>query len=95
MYRDKVKPHQHNDPYGHGRERYDSIEAVLTATGDSATEETAWQAVKASSQEPKEGDITSNTQWSIVYDNTELTAGIALRRDWDNIIHYDLKAEIR
>lgn len=95
MYRDKVKPHQHNDPYGHGRERYDSIEAVLTEAGDSATEETAWQAVKASSQEPNEGDITSNTQWSIVYDNTELTAGIALRRDWDNIIHYDLKAEIR
>lgn len=95
MYRNKVKPHQHNDPYGHGRERYDSIEAVLTEAGDSATEETAWQAVKASSQEPNEGDITSNTQWSIVYDNTELTAGIALRRDWDNIIHYDLKAEIR
>lgn len=95
MYRDKVKPHQHNDPYGHGRERYDSIEAVLTEAGDSATEETAWQAVKASSQEPNEGDITSNTQWSIVYDNTKLTAGISLRRDWDNIIHYDLKAEIR
>lgn len=95
MYRDKVKPCQHNDPYGHGRERYDSIEAVLTEAGDSATEETAWRAVKASSQEPNEGDITSNTQWSIVYDNTELTAGIALRRDWDNIIHYDLKAEIR
>ena len=94
MYIDKVKPYQHNDPYGHGRERYDSIEAILTEAEGSVTEETAWQAVKASSQEPKEGDITSNTQWSIVYDNTALTAGITLRRDWNSIIHYNLKAEI-
>lgn len=42
------------------------------------------------SQAPKEGDVTSNTQWSIVYDDTHLTAEIAIRRDWDSVIKYDL-----
>ena len=42
----------------------------------------AWEALKAASQEPSEEEVTSNTQWSIVYDDTNLTAEIALRRNW-------------
>ncbi len=90
MYADQVLPDQRNGVYGHGRERYDRIEEVLSAAQDAATKETAWDALKAASQAPKEGDITSNTQWSIVYNNTELTAEIAIRRDWDTITAYAL-----
>lgn len=40
---------------------------------------------------PSEEEVTSNTQWSIVYDDTNLTAEIALRRNWDDVIGYNLK----
>lgn len=90
MYADQVLPDQRNGVYGHGRERYDRIEEILAAAQDTATKDTAWDALKAASQAPKEGDITSNTQWSIVYNNTELTAEIAIRRDWDTITAYAL-----
>ena len=89
MYKDLVLPNQHNDPYGHGRERYDAMEEIF---GDNETvdREDAWTALKAASQEPKEGDVTSNTQWSILYDDTALTADMVLRRDWSTVTHYEL-----
>lgn len=89
MYKDLVLPDQHNDPYGHGRERYDRMEEIFDAAGSIDTA-VAWQALEAASQEPKEGDVTSNTQWSIVYNNTKLTADFVLRRDWSKVTHYDL-----
>ena len=89
MYKDLVLPDQHNDPYGHGRERYDRMEEIF---GDKEIIDraTAWRALKAASQEPKEGDVTSNTQWSILYNDTALTADAVLRRDWSTVIHYEL-----
>ena len=35
-------------------------------------------------------DVTSNTQWSLVYDDTALTAQIVIRRKWDDVLHYDM-----
>lgn len=52
--------------------------------------DTAWRALQASAQDPNPEDVTSNTRWSLVYDDTALTAQIALRRNWDDVIHYDL-----
>ena len=37
------------------------------------TSDVAWEALKAASQEPSEEEVTSNTQWSIVYDDTNLS----------------------
>lgn len=54
------------------------------------TNSTVWNALKASSQDPNPTDITSNTQWSINYNNTDLTAEIALRRNWDDKTIYNL-----
>ena len=51
---------------------------------------TVAKALQASAQDPNPEDVTSNTQWSLVYDDTALTAQIALRRNWDDVIHYDL-----
>lgn len=90
MYKDFVKPYQKNGVYGHGRERYDKIINVLKENNNH-TKETAWQALVAASQAPNPNDITSNTQWSIVYDNTNLTADIAIRRDWKAVTKYSLK----
>ena len=90
LYEDKVLPNQKNGIYGHGKERYDKMEAIFDYE-EVYTSDVAWEALKAASQEPSEEEVTSNTQWSIVYDDTNLTAEIALRRNWDDVIGYNLK----
>ena len=90
MYEEQVLPNQHNGIYGHGRERYDAIEEILTENEGAYSTEIAWTALKAAAQAPKEGDVTSNTQWSIIFNNTDLTADMSLRRDWDTVFSYDL-----
>jgi len=90
MYKNFVKPYQKNGVYGHGRERYDKIINILEKN-NSYTKETAWEALVSASQAPNPNDITSNTQWSIVYDNTNLTADISIRRDWNTVAKYSLK----
>ena len=74
-----------------GRERYDAMEEVLDSNAGAITPDIAWQALQAASQEPNPKDVTSNTQWSILYDNTNCTATIALRRDWGNKTEIDLR----
>ena len=69
---------------------YDAIEEVLDSNAGAITPDIAWQALQAASQEPNPKDVTSNTQWSILYDNTNCTASIALRRDWGNKTEIDL-----
>lgn len=90
MYIDRVEPNQRNGIYGHGRERYDRIEAVLDANADALTTDTAWQALQAAAQDPNPNDVTSNTQWSMVYNDTDRTVQFALRRNWNDVISYDL-----
>ena len=34
--------------------------------------------------------MTSNTQWSLIYDETALTAQIVIRRNWADVTYYDL-----
>lgn len=90
LYEDQVLPNQRNGIYGHGKERYDKMEALFDYE-EVYTKDAAWEALKAAAQEPSAEDITSNTQWSILYDDTNLTAEIILRRNWDDVIGYDLK----
>lgn len=90
MYIDKVQPNQKNGIYGHGKERYDKIEAVFEEEKTNYTTDSAWKALKAAAQLPNPEDVTSNTQWSIVYNDTTLTADIVLRRNWEDIYSYDL-----
>lgn len=92
LYIDQVLPDQRNGIYGHGRERYDRIEAVLTQNEGNYSTETAWQALQAAQQLPNPEDVTSNTQWSIVYNDTNLTAEIVLRRNWEDVIRYELES---
>ncbi len=90
LHSDKVVANQKNGIYGHGKERFEKIEAVLDGNASCLNEDIAWQALRASSQLPNENDITSNTQWSVVYNNTDLVARISIRRDWDQTICFDV-----
>lgn len=90
-YKDQVLPNQRNGIYGHGRERYDAVLEVMEAQRDHYTDETVWDALQASAQDPHPEDVTSNTQWSISYNNTDLTAEIVIRRNWEDRTSYDME----
>lgn len=62
---------------------------MLDASADDNAQ-TTWEALCASSQDPNPQDVTSSTQWSVVFSNTGLTAGIALRRHWSDVTHFQL-----
>ena len=91
-YKENVRPNQKNGIYGHGRERYDAVLEVFDQQKDSPSNDTVWAALKAASQEPNPESITSNTQWSIAYNNTDLTAEIIIRRHWEDMTRYSLTA---
>lgn len=91
LYADRVEPNHKNGIYGHGKERALAIADVLDSAADAGNVETAWRALRASSQEPNPNDITSNTQWSIVYSNADATAQIALRRRWNDVFRFGLE----
>lgn len=91
MYIDKVLPNQKNGIYGHGKERYDAVMEVLEQQKGKYNDATVWAGLRAAAQDPNPEDITSNTQWSIDYDNTNLTADIAIRRRWADVMHFELK----
>lgn len=90
MYKEHVLPNQKNGIYGHGKERYDAIVDIMEKNEQNLNTDVAWQALKAASQAPNPKDITSNTQWSIVFNTKELSAAIAIRRDWDIVNKYYL-----
>lgn len=90
LYEERVLPNQRNGIYGHGRERYDAVLEVFAQQEGDYSSLTAWDALKAAAQDPSSDAITSNTQWSIVYDNTDLTAQIVIRRNWGDVYEYKL-----
>ena len=91
IYKEKALPNQKNGIYGHGRERYDAVMKVLEEEKGNYTNDTVWKAMKSAAQSPNPDDVTSNTQWSVSYNNTDLTAEIAIRRNWEDIIHFELE----
>lgn len=84
------KQDEFGNRYGHGKDRYDKMEEIFETANGNFSKTVAWQALKAASQEPG-ASLTSNTQWSIVFNNSDLTLEFALRRNWDEIVQYDLK----
>ena len=90
MHQDKVAPGRRNGIYGHGKERYDAAMGIIEDTRDSACNEDAWIALRATSQTPNPDDITSNTQWSLVYDDTELSGEVSIRLHWEDRFGFEL-----
>ena len=93
-HKDEVLPNQKNGIYGHGRERYDAVLKVLDTEKGNYTNDTVWNALKSAAQDPNPDDITSNTQWSIAYNNTDLTAEIAIRRNWEDVTRCELENKV-
>ena len=89
-HKDKVLPNQKNGIYGHGRERYDVVMKVLDEEKGNYTNATVWEAMKVAAQNPDPEAITSNTQWSVSYNNTDLTAEIAIRRNWEDVTRFGI-----
>lgn len=89
MYADRVLPNRRNGVYGHGRERYDAVGDVLSEPGEGR--ETGWKGLKATQQLPNPEDVTSNTQWSIVFDNASPGAEICLRRHWEDRFPFEVR----
>ena len=84
MHDGKVTSNGKNGIYGHGKDRYDTIERLLDEHDGVGGKYVVWEALVAASQEPNPESITSNTQWSVVYDNGTQACEIALRRRWDD-----------
>ena len=93
-HKDEVEQNQKNGILGHGKERYDAVLQVFEDEKGNYTNDTVWNALKSAAQEPKPNDITSNTQWSISYNNTELFADIAIRRHWNDVTHCELESKV-
>lgn len=89
MHKDKVTTDKDNGIYGHGKNRYDAVESVLNAATQ-PDKATAWEALRACAQDPSPTDVTSNTQWSIVFNNSDRTLEFVLRRNWEDVYEYDL-----
>ena len=87
-YDDEVLPNQKNGELGHGKERAVAIADVLDAHVGAQDETIVWEALRAAAQEPNPEDITSNTQWSIVYANINCTADFVLRRNWGEVFSF-------
>lgn len=90
LYPDLVQPNQKNGIYGHGKERWEAVEKVLGAHEGDQGEDIVWEALRASAQDPKPEDVTSNTQWSAIYDNTGLTLEVCLRRNWNDVSEFSI-----
>lgn len=90
IYEEKVKSNQKNGIYGHGKERYEAVLDVLSEQINCVTQDTVWDALKASAQDPNPKDVTSNTQWSIAYNNMNQTAELSIRRHFDDLIGISL-----
>lgn len=88
-YEDIVISVQQNGMYGQDKERRDRVEAAIEAAGDATEKETAWQAVQAASTAPNPESIISNTQWSVVYNITDLAHEFILHRHWEDRFAFD------
>ena len=89
MYPDRTQPYVKNE-YGVGKERWEKIEFVLNLHNGTGDEAVAWEALRMASQIPKEEEITSNTQWSVVYNNSDLTFEFVFKRRWEEIYRFEM-----
>lgn len=69
------------ETFGHGHKRYKKVEDIIKEKN--LEEKHLWKALEKAAQKPEEGNPTSNTQWSILFDNTNRSAEIAIRRHFD------------
>lgn len=74
----------------HGKVRYQMMDFVLTENGGKLSEQKAMNLLDDVSQADKEGDLTSHTQWSVVYNLTQLKANVCVDREYDKVFTFHL-----
>ncbi len=77
---------------GGGKERYDKLHETLESKNCVMTEEECMSLLDAvhTDLQSEGGDITSNTQWSVVYNLTKKTATICVDKDYKHRLPYNL-----
>ena len=94
MYTDKVKPNQSNGIYGLGKERWQAMENVINDNAGIGDNSVAWETIRSAAQDPNPEEITSNTQWSIVYNLEDLSYELVLRRHWDDVNYFSTLQQV-
>jgi len=84
--------------YGHGYDRFKGIAEDLEAHLESAqpyrtvmSKEECFKTLEKVSQEFEYSDITSFTQYSIIYNHTKRTADLCLGRDYEKVYSFSVK----
>lgn len=79
-----------NYNFGHGQDRYKIVTDKLTETNSIMSEEEAMKVLQSVSQKTydKETDKGSDTQWSVVYNNSDLTFDITVGGDFSKTYSY-------
>lgn len=77
---------------GGGKERYDKLHETLEKKNRVMTEDECMSLLDAvhTDLQSEGGDITSNTQWSVVYNLTKKTAAICVDKDYNRKLPYIL-----
>ena len=87
-------PFNYRFGYGHGYERFKKLMAVKAekaAAGSMAMDDSEiMETLKAVSQEYT-GELTSLTQYSAIYDNTNGTLDLCVYPDYSKVYHYDVE----
>ena len=85
-----------NVPYApvRGKDRYDLIEQALIFK-KGVMSEAEVMALLAVIGQPETEEATSMTQWSVVYNLTDLTGRVAVVREYDNVFRFSLDGMIQ
>lgn len=75
----------------HGKTRYDIMDFVLTQNDNKLSEERAMSLLNDVSQAESPTDVTSHTQWSVVYNLTECRATVCINRNYEHKFTFRLK----
>ena len=75
----------------HGKTRYDIMDFVLTQNNDCLTEARAMNLLDDVSQAESPTDVTSHTQWSVVYNLTERKATVCVNRNYSKPFTFYIK----
>lgn len=79
----KMAGHQYGPGSKHGLDRYETLRDTLAKYDNTLDEAKAMELLNAASQEKNPKKLTSNTQWSVVYNLTDRSAKICTLRNYD------------
>lgn len=74
---------------GHGKDRYDILKSTIDFKKNILSKKQAMSLLEMVSQKETE-EYTSKTQWSVVYDLTNLKATVAIRGDYEKLFKFKI-----